>query len=117
MSWPARAGRRGPRRPYRRGGGGRGAGRSAAAPAATVPTGPSLVATGIKLGPPSLGDLPSAGTSGHIDIPFTSKDRKAPPKGLEASARWDPINVPTVPTDPASAPDPTSATTPPASTP
>jgi hypothetical protein len=55
--------------------------------------------------------------SGHIDIPFKIKDRKSLPKGLEASVRWDPIDVSTATGDSAGAPDASGTTTPPASTP
>jgi len=80
------------------------AGASGSAATATlpvVPGAPTLVTTGIKLATPGIIGLPSAGTSGHINVPFKIKDRKALPKGLEASVRWDPIDVAVVPTDPA----------------
>lgn len=63
---------------------------------------PTLVGTGIKLGTPDIINLPSVGTTGRVDVPFTIKDRKALPKGLQASVRWDPIDVAIVPADPAS---------------
>ena len=60
---------------------------------------PSLASTKVKLGSPTIAKLPAAGTTGHIDIPFTIKN-KAALKGLEASVRWDPIDPTIAPTDP-----------------
>jgi hypothetical protein len=80
---------------------------------ALLPAAPSLLATGIQLKAPDIAKLPAAGTTGHVDIAFKIKDRKALPKGLEASVRWDPIQVEIAPTDPASevtATNPTTAT-------
>ena len=56
---------------------------------------------GIKLGAPTFAALPSAGSKTTLDIPFTIKDRKNLPKGLEASVRWDPIDVAFAPVAPA----------------
>jgi len=64
---------------------------------------PTLNGTGIKLAVPDFAAVPTAGTRTNIDVPFTIKDRKALPKGLQASVRWDPIAVSTVPTQPATA--------------
>ncbi|HEV8402611.1 MAG TPA: hypothetical protein VGQ31_06210 [Candidatus Limnocylindrales bacterium] len=61
---------------------------------------PSLASTNIALGAPTIAKLPAAGTTGHIDVPFTIKN-KAALKGLEASVRWDPIDPIIAPTDPA----------------
>ncbi|MFL5651515.1 MAG: hypothetical protein ACJ777_09550 [Chloroflexota bacterium] len=63
--------------------------------------GPSLAGTGIKLGSPAFAALPSAGSKTTLDIPFSIKDKKALPKGLEASVRWDPIDVAFAPVAPA----------------
>jgi hypothetical protein len=63
--------------------------------------GPSLIGTGIKLGSPAFAALPSAGSKTTLDLPFTIKDKKALPKGLEASVRWDPIDVVFAPVAPA----------------
>ena len=62
--------------------------------------GPSLASTDITLGAPTIAKLPAAGTTGSIDVPFTIKD-KSVLKGLQASIRWDPIDMALAPTDPA----------------
>ena len=62
---------------------------------------PTLAGTGIKLGAPAFAKLPSAGSKTTLDIPFKIKDRKALPKGLTASVRWDPIDVAFAPPAPA----------------
>ena len=94
-----------------------GASGSAGAGLLIAPPEPNLTATGIRLGVPKIVDLPSAATTGHIDVPFTIKDRKALPKGLEASVRWDPIDVAIVPTDPATEVDPTQPASAPSAAP
>jgi hypothetical protein len=68
-----------------------------ALPAALQPT---LAGTGIVLGAPDIIKLPTAGSTVTLDLPFRIKDRKALPKGLQASVRWDPIDVSIVPADP-----------------
>ncbi|MFL5675719.1 MAG: hypothetical protein ACJ779_11980 [Chloroflexota bacterium] len=70
---------------------------------------PTLVGTGIKLGSPSFAALPSAGSKTTLDIPFKIKDRKSLPKGLEASVRWDPIDVAFAPVAPDANAAPTDA--------
>ena len=92
-------------------------GSAASGAARLVPAAPSLLATGIQLAAPDIIALPSAGTSGNVEVPFKIKDRKALPKGLEASVRWDPIQVEIVPTDPttqvgATTPSPSAAPAP-----
>jgi len=80
------------------------AGASGSTSTATRPVAPpdaSLLGIGLRLGPPDIRQLPSAGTAGRVDVPFTIKDRKSLPKGLQASARWDPIDLAIVPADPA----------------
>jgi hypothetical protein len=100
-----------------------GAAGSASAGAPGLPLEPTLIGTGIKLGTPDIAKLPAAGTPGHVDVPFTIKDRKALPKGIEASVRWDPIDAATiVAPDPANevggaAPDAGAAGASPAATP
>ena len=61
---------------------------------------PTLAGTGIKLSTPDIASLPSAGSASRVNVPFTAKDRKALPKNLQASVRWDPIDVPLVPVGP-----------------
>ncbi len=64
---------------------------------------PSLTETGIALATPGFAGLPTAAAKSNLLLPFTIKDRKALPKGIQASVRWDPIDVATVaPVDPAS---------------
>ena len=65
------------------------------------PLEPTLTGIGLTLGAPDIASLPSAGSATRIDVPFKIKDRKALPKGLQASVRWDPIDVPIVAPDPA----------------
>lgn len=81
-----------------------GAAGSSAGTDATVsalPLEPTLIGTGLTLGAPDIASLPSAGSAAKIDVPFKIKDRKALPTDLQASVRWDPIDVPIVATDPA----------------
>ena len=66
-----------------------------------VPLDPTLIGSGLQLGAPDIKDLPSAGTAVRVNVPFKIKDRKSLPKGIEASVRWDPIDVAIVPADPA----------------
>jgi hypothetical protein len=60
-----------------------------------------LIGTKLVLSTPDIKRLPSAGTKGHVDVAFKIKDRKALPTGLQASVRWDPIDVAVAPADPA----------------
>ena len=68
---------------------------------ALVPLAPTLIGTKLVLSTPDIKRLPSAGTKGHVDVAFKIKDRKALPTGLQASVRWDPIDVAVAPADPA----------------
>jgi hypothetical protein len=67
----------------------------------TIALQPSLASTGIRLGTPAFRDLPAAGTGARLDVPFKIKDRTALPNGVQASVRWDPIDVQVVPVEPA----------------
>jgi hypothetical protein len=84
--------------------------------AAILPIEPSLMATGLRLGAPDIQTLPSAGTAGRVDMLIRIKDREKLPTGVQASARWDPIEVMTAPAvqpdapDSLDAADPTGAT-------
>src|SRR6185369_10995989 len=60
----------------------------------------TLIGTGLKLSAPTLGAVPTSGSKTTIQLPFTIKDRKQLPKKVQASVRWDPIDVPLVPSDP-----------------
>src|SRR6478672_9552967 len=66
-----------------------------------LPLAPTLIGTKLVLSTPDIKRLPSAGTKGHVDVAFKIKDRKALPTGLQASVRWDPIDVAVAPADPA----------------
>ncbi len=68
--------------------------------AAVAPGAPDLLATGISLGTPSVKGLTAAGGTATLRIPFKIKDRGDLPKGIQASVRWDPIDVAPVATDP-----------------
>jgi GNAT superfamily N-acetyltransferase len=50
---------------------------------------------------PDIASVTTAGSTVNLGIPFTIKDRKALPKGLQASVRWDPIALAIAPVDPA----------------
>jgi len=80
------------------------AGAAGSAFASSLPSldlGPTLAGTGIKLGAPDFAALPSAGSTTTLDVAYTIKNRKALPKGLQASVRWDPIDVAFAPVAPA----------------
>ena len=77
------------------------AGSAFAASFPNVDLGPTLAGTGITLGTPAFAALPSVGSATTLDIPYTVKNRSGLPKGLEASVRWDPIDVPFAPVAPA----------------
>jgi hypothetical protein len=68
---------------------------------ALLPPEPTLIGTGLALSAPSFAAVPTAGSKTTIKLPFSIKDRKQLPKKLQASVRWDPIDVSVVPTDPA----------------
>jgi hypothetical protein len=69
--------------------------------AAVAPGAPDLLATGISLGTPSFKGLTAAGGTAILRIPFTIKDRGDLPDSVQASVRWDPVDVAPVPTEPA----------------
>jgi hypothetical protein len=66
-----------------------------------VPLEPTLIGSGLTLGAPDINQLPSAGTAGHVDLLYKIADKKNLPKGIQASARWDPIDAEIAPVDPA----------------
>jgi hypothetical protein len=66
-----------------------------------LPPEPTLVGTGLALSAPTFGAVPTAGSKTTIQLPFSIKNRKQLPKKMQASVRWDPIDVPVVPSDPA----------------
>ncbi len=69
--------------------------------ALAAPFVPTLSGTGLTLAVPDIASVTSAGTTADLVVPFTIKDRKALPKGLQASVRWDPIALAIAPVDPA----------------
>ena len=77
------------------------AGSASAAAAPAAPLEPSLSGTGLTLGVPDIASVTTAGSTVNVGLPFTIKDRKALPKGLQASVRWDPIALSIAPVDPA----------------
>jgi hypothetical protein len=68
---------------------------------ALLPPEPTLLGTGLTLSAPTLAAVPTAGSKSTIQLPFSIKDRKQLPKKIEASVRWDPIDVSVIPSDPA----------------
>ncbi len=95
---------------------------TAGEPEPLLPVEPTLVGTGLTLGEPGFAALPAAGTTGSVVLPIKIKDRKRLPEGVQASVRWDPIDVTIAPVEPATevtettpedpAPDPEPSTTP-----
>jgi hypothetical protein len=93
-------------------------GQGRAAPAAeppAAPVEPSLARIGISMEAPRVRGLTSAGVETAFRIPFTITDRKKLPEGVQASIRWDPIEVSIVPADPATEVDPAPSAEPAAS--
>ena len=76
-----RAGARG--RPGSGGSGGSGAGSSS----------PSLLSTGLRFSAPDIAAAPAAGAPVRLAIPFKNPARITLPKGLQASVRWDAIEL------------------------
>ena len=87
------------------------AGGSGANPTVPAVVIPSLVATGIQLKAPVMQTAPLAGGTFWYRLPFAIADRTRLPDKVEASVRWDPLDVvpttaPAAPTTgPAAAPD------------
>jgi len=84
-------------------------GRGSGSTAAVEPDFPSLASTGIALGEPAFRGLTTAGAETALALPYRIKNRKRLPESIQASVRWDPIDVAPVPLDPASeepTPDP-----------
>ena len=83
---------------------------------AVIPGPPDLLATGVTLATPSIKGLTAAGGTATLRIPFKIKDRGDLPS-VEASVRWDPLDVALVPSDPATetpaaSPEPATSPTP-----
>ena len=64
------------------------------------PDEPSLIGTGITVNEPTVG-FTTAGTTVSLRLPYRIKDRDKLPKKIQASVRWDPIDVRPVALDPA----------------
>ena len=84
-------------------------------PVAGGPSMPSLVAAGMTLSAPTTNGLTVASGKFYYKIPFDIGDRALLPKSVQASVRWDPIDV--VALDPAAETAPVSAPAEPAATP
>lgn len=70
---------------------------------------PSLVGTGIQLKSPVMQTAPAAGGTFWYRLPFAIADRTQLPDKVEASVRWDPLDVAAAPAPPTPAADPTAA--------
>ena len=71
---------------------------------------PSLAATGLRLSVPTILGATSVSRRADLKLPFRIKDRGRLPKVLEASVRWDPVDVATgaaVPSTTTTSPTPT----------
>jgi hypothetical protein len=69
---------------------------------------PSLATTGLRLSIPKLAGPTSTGRHADLKVPFKIRDRSRLPQVLEASVRWDPVDVVTGPAATASSnPTPT----------
>jgi hypothetical protein len=72
---------------------------------------PSLASTGIQLKAPVMQTAPAAGGTFWYRLPFSIADRTRLPDAVEASVRWDPLDVAPTPatttpaTDPPAVPD------------
>jgi hypothetical protein len=77
------------------------AGSAPLATAALLPVVPTLASAGMTVSAPTFAALPGAATKTNLHVAYTIKDRKALPKGIQASVRWDPIDVAIAPVDPA----------------
>jgi hypothetical protein len=69
--------------------------------AALLPAVPSLASARMTVTAPTFAGLPAAAAKTNLHLPYTIADRKALPKGIQASVRWDPIDVTIAPVDPA----------------
>lgn len=83
--------------------GGRGNAAAASVPTEPqAPAAPTLAAAGVTLDTPIFrGGITSSGAERNIRIPFGKNDRDKFPDKIQASVRWDPIDVAVVPADPA----------------
>ena len=61
---------------------------------------PTLLTTGIKLAMPTLTGATSVGRQANLRVPFKIRDRGRLPAVLEASVRWDPVDVVSIPVAP-----------------
>ncbi len=66
-----------------------------------VPEVPTLATAAMTVTAPTFAALPGAATRTDLHVAYKITDRKALPKGIQASVRWDPIDVAIVPVDPA----------------
>jgi len=75
------------------------------------PSTPSLASTGIRFASSDIASVPSAGAVVRLDLPFKIANRAALPKGIEASVRWDVLELRTPAVDPPK-PGPAASTSP-----
>ena len=54
---------------------------------------PSLISSGLRFSSPDIAAAPAAGAPVKLAIPFKNPARTALPKGLQASVRWDAIEL------------------------
>jgi hypothetical protein len=54
---------------------------------------PSLASVGLRLAAPKIAGATSVGRHTDLKVPFKIRDRRRLPKTLEASVRWDPVDV------------------------
>ncbi len=80
--------------------GGRGNAAAFAVAQPDPPAAPTLAGAGITVDAPLVRGLTSAGVERNVRLPMKIKDRAKLPDDLQASVRWDPIDVSVVPTDP-----------------
>ncbi len=95
--------------------GARGSATAAVDPIALPPPVPSLASAGVTLSTPRTNGSTIAGGRIHYKIPFAAGGRSALPDTVQASVRWDPIDV--VAPDPAAEVEATSAPEGPAAAP
>ena len=95
--------------------GARGSATAAVDPIALPPPVPSLASAGVTLSTPKTNGSTIAGGRIHYKIPFAAGGRSALPDTIQASVRWDPIDV--VAPDPAAEVEAPGAPADPAATP
>ena len=80
--------------------GGRGDAAAVAVAQPAPPPAPTMVAAGMTIKPTVVRGVPWAGEDRFVRVPFSVEDRSSLPDGVQASVRWDPIEVSVVAQDP-----------------